>query len=149
LTTSPYIPNSSLHLVPIWYSTRLQMIFESLFQYLTVGRVVIGGIVFILLFDLLSRLITNVKIRRIGLKAPSRGISWPFGLDVAYHGIRSARNNKVYEFFQEGINLSYLFINSMMRSTDMKYSHEKVCKSKLAIYHRVPSWYKTNHYDLR
>jgi hypothetical protein len=80
------------------------MILESLFQHLTVGKVVVGSIVLLILFDFLSRLVNHLKIRKVGLRAPSKTIPWPFGLDIAYRGIRSAQNNKVYEFFQEGTN---------------------------------------------
>jgi len=104
---------------------------ESLFQHLTAGRVVLGGILLLVIFDVLSRLTGHLKIRKVGLRAPSRAIPWPFGLDVAYHGIRSARNNRVYEFFQDGTANDDTLAGGMLT---LEFSYGEICESQSALY---------------
>jgi hypothetical protein len=60
------------------------------------------GLAALVLFNYIKSAAHDAKIRKLGLRAPVRPSWLPFGIDLAYGGVKSLLNNETMEYFQEG-----------------------------------------------
>jgi cytochrome P450 len=61
------------------------------------------GLVLLVLFNLIKTTIHDAKIRKLGLRAPIKPAWLPFGIDLAYGGVKSLLANETLEYFQTGM----------------------------------------------
>jgi hypothetical protein len=81
--------------LPIMLKERLQNV-----SFLQLGVIAVISYV---LFDYIRRTVESRKIARLGSRAPMRKYMLPFGLDIAYGSVVSVVNNRVLEYFSEGM----------------------------------------------
>jgi hypothetical protein len=76
---------------------------EEILRHVSFLPLVIGAVISYVLFDFVRGAIESRKIARLGARAPTRRHFLPFGLDVVYGGVRSVVENRVLEYFEEGM----------------------------------------------
>jgi hypothetical protein len=75
---------------------------ENILRTVSIAHVAYVIVFFLLLLHLRGRMQENAKIKRLGLRAPSRSSWIPFGLDIAYGGAMSVIKNGTLQYFNDG-----------------------------------------------
>jgi hypothetical protein len=76
---------------------------EEILHHVSFLTLAIVAVVSYVLFDFVRGWIESRRIARLGARAPRRRYLLPFGLDVVYGGVRSVVENRVLEYFEEGM----------------------------------------------